>query len=526
MRILGHTLIGQRSFVGSGGTVQAFAAATGEALTPTFGANTLDDVNEACTLAQNAFDPFRSLPDTQRADFLEAIAKGVDELGSTLIDRVHLETGLALQRLIPEHRRTVNQLIMFADLLRSGRWEQAVIDTALPDRKPLPRADIRQRKIGVGPVAVFGSSNFPLAFSVAGGDTASALAAGCPVIVKAHPAHLGTSELVGRVIQLAAKATGMPDGVFSLLIDSHIEMGQALVAHPFIQAVGFTGSRRGGLALVNIAQGRAVPIPVYAEMSSVNPVFLLPGALAERAGSIANAFVESLVVGVGQLCTNPGLLLAVKGPDLEAFVQATAEALAAKPAGTMLSPTIHAAYLHGIDALRNLPGVQQAAVGQAAQDKSHGQPALFRATFANFAAQPKLAEENFGPSAVLVECESVEQLHVALASLEGQLTTTLHIGPGDEASVRALLPLMERKSGRILFNDFPTGVEVNNAMVHGGPYPATSDNRSTSVGSTAIERFLRPVCYQNVPQEFLPSVLHDDNPRAVWRLQNGVPAQD
>lgn len=525
MQILGHTVIGQRTFLAGGARVKAFAAATGEPLAPEFAASTLDDLNHACVLAEAAFNPYRALPDACRADFLDAIAKGVDELGATLIDRVHAETGLPLQRLAPEHRRTVNQLKMFADLVRGGRWQQAVLDDPLPERQPLPRADLRQRRIGVGPVAVFGSSNFPLAFSVAGGDTASALAAGCPVIVKAHPAHLGTSELVARVIQQAAKDTAMPEGVFSLVIDANIEIGQALVAHPLIQAVGFTGSRRGGLALVQIAQSRAEPIPVYAEMSSINPVFLLPGALDDRASHIAEAFVESLVVGVGQLCTNPGLLLAVKSPALEVFVAAAAQALADKPAGTMLSPNIHEAYMRGIGSLCRIPGVEQAATGRDAQSRSEGQPVLFRTSFAQFMAQPSLAQENFGPSAVLVECANAEELHTALTSLEGQLTTTLHTGPGDDSTVRTLLPVMERKSGRILFNDFPTGVEVNNAMVHGGPFPATSDSRSTSVGTTAIDRFLRPVCYQNVPAQFLPTVLEDANPQGIWRLHNGVPSR-
>jgi NADP-dependent aldehyde dehydrogenase len=526
MQILGETIIGQRAIRGQGGEVFALAAATGEQLTPAFGASTPDDVNAACELAEASFDSYRQLSDEQRATFLDAIAQGLLDLGDVLTERVHLESGLPKPRLEGERMRTVNQLKLFASLLRDGRWHGAVVDTAMPDRQPLPRADLRLRRIGLGPVAVFGASNFPLAFSVAGGDTASALAAGCPVIVKAHPAHLGTSELVGRVIQKAARDTGMPEGVFSLLIDKDISVGQALVSHPLVQAVGFTGSRRGGLALVAAAQARPVPIPVYAEMSSINPVFLLPAALSARAESIAKGFVDSLVLGAGQFCTNPGLLLALESDALETFVSAAAKALADKSPTTMLTPNIHGAYCNGLNNLHKASGVTLVAEGREAEGSFQARPAFFRTDSAAFLANPALEDENFGPSALLIVCKDTADLQKVASKFDGQLTVTLHFEEGDKAIAQALLPTLERKAGRILFNDFPTGVEVSYSMVHGGPFPATSDSRSTSVGATAIDRFLRPVCYQNVPDSLLPPSLQQSNPLKTWRLLNGELVKD
>jgi alpha-ketoglutaric semialdehyde dehydrogenase len=526
MQILGETIIGQRSVRGDAGEVYALAAATGEKLEPAFGASSQADVNTACELAESAFDAYRRMPDERRAQFLDAIAQGLLDLGDTLIERVHQESGLPRPRLEGERMRTVNQLKLFASLVRDGRWNGAVIDTALPDRAPLPRSDLRLRRIGVGPVAVFGASNFPLAFSVAGGDTASALAAGCPVIVKAHPAHLGTSELVGRVIQKAAYDTSMPAGVFSMLIDKDISVGQALVSHPLVSAVGFTGSRRGGLALVAAAQARPVPIPVYAEMSSINPVFLLPAALAARADSIATGFVESLVLGAGQFCTNPGILLALESEALERFVEASATALSDKSPTTMLSPNIHGAYCNGLNNLHSASGVQLVAEGKEAEGSFQARPAFFRTDSATFMANPGLEEENFGPSALLIVCKDLEDLRHVATTFSGQLTVTLHFDEGDQALAQALIPTLERKAGRILFNGFPTGVEVSYAMVHGGPFPATSDSRSTSVGATAIDRFLRPVCYQDVPDSLLPPALQQGNPLDTWRLVDGQLTKD
>jgi alpha-ketoglutaric semialdehyde dehydrogenase len=522
MQILGEMIIGQRCVKGAAGELFALAADTGEPLQPPFGAGDATNVAQACELAEDAFDAFRQLPDERRAAFLDGIADGLIELGEVLIERAQVESGLPRARLEGERMRTANQLRLFASVLRDGRWHAAVIDSAQPQRTPLPRADLRQRRIGLGPVAVFGASNFPLAFSVAGGDTASALAAGCPVVVKAHTAHLGTSELVGRVIQRAAAATGMPDGVFSLVLGPGSEIGQALVSHPAIHAVGFTGSRQGGLALLRTAQARPQPIPVYAEMSSVNPVFLMPAALAARGEGIAAAFVDSLVLGAGQFCTNPGLLIALQGEPLEGFLDAATRALAHKVPTTMLTPGIHAAYCKGLQRLQQAEAVQPVATGMDPHGLYQARSALFRTEAAVFLENPSLEEENFGPSALVIVCrDSAEMRRVALR-LVGQLTATLHLDEADRALAAELLPVLERKAGRILFNDFPTGVEVSYAMVHGGPFPATSDSRSTSVGAAAIDRFLRPVCYQNVPDALLPEALQEANPLALWRLRDGL----
>jgi NADP-dependent aldehyde dehydrogenase len=392
----------------------------------------------------------------------------------------------------------------------------------MPERKPLPRSDLRQQKIPVGPVAVFGASNFPLAFSVAGGDTASALAAGCPVVVKAHPAHLGTSELVGRAIQEAVAECGLPAGVFALVLGAGNAVGEALVAHPAIKAVGFTGSRGGGLALMNIAARRREPIPVYAEMSSINPFFVLPGALATRAEAIANGFVESLTLGVGQFCTNPGLVVILDSPHSQAFVDAACKALEKKGAQTMLTAGIASAYRDGIKRRSAVEGVKRVGQGAATEAPHSAVPELFATTQSQFLAQPPLEDEIFGPTSLIVTCANVEEMIELAERVEGQLTATLHLERDDVELARKLLPTLERKAGRILANGFPTGVEVSHAMVHGGPFPATSDPRSTSVGSLAIERFLRPVCYQDLPAELLPEAVRDENPLNLWRLRDGT----
>jgi NADP-dependent aldehyde dehydrogenase len=514
-------IIGGTAISGQGGLIHAQAAATGEALTPAFGCATAEDVDRACTLASQAFDSYRRLTDERRAQFLDAIAWEIASLGTALSERAHLETGLPLARLEGERSRTVNQLRLFAGVVRDGRWHGAVIDTAQPERTPLPRPDLRLQRIGVGPVAVFGASNFPLAFSIAGGDTASALAAGCPVVVKAHPAHLGTSELVAHAVAKAAQDTGMPAGVFSMVLGEGTWVGEALAKHPAIKAVGFTGSRQGGLALTKIAQSRRTPIPVYAEMSSINPVILLPAALAARGESIARDYVDSLTLGAGQFCTNPGIVLALAGAALDGFRAVAAEALSAKVAATMLTPGIHAAYRRGVEQLAAVPGVTQIATGLDAAGPYDATPVLLSVEADEFLANPALEQEVFGPSSLIVACHDHAQLEEVLNHIEGQLTVTVQLDDDDHALARELLPLLERKSGRILFNGFPTGVEVAHAMVHGGPFPATSDGRSTSVGAAAIERFLRPVCYQDAPDSLLPAALRADNPRAIWRLVDG-----
>ena len=520
--LTGELLFGGHAKRGQGGPFQAVDAATGEAIAlPVFHGASAADVDRACRLADEAFDLYRALSAQRRADFLDDCAARIEALGAALIERAVAETGLPQARLEGERARTANQLRMFAALVRSGDALDARIEPALPDRQP-PRPDLRFWRIGIGPVAVFGASNFPLAFSVAGGDTAAALAAGCPVVVKAHPAHPGTSELIGRAIQQAVAAADLPAGVFALLFDAGHDVGSALVQHPAIRAVGFTGSRIGGLALARLAAARREPIPVYAEMSSVNPNLLLPGALAARTESLARDYAASATLGCGQFCTKPGLMLGLAGADFEAFAAHAVRAFSAVPAGVMLTPGILAAYTRGVERLARHPQVSTLARGASAPGRA--QAALLRVTARDLAADATLGEEVFGPCSVLVECADCDELFRVLRGLEGQLTMTLHMEPADGDLARALLPLLERKAGRVLANGFPTGVEVCDAMVHGGPFPATMDGRSTSVGTAAIERFLRPVCYQNLPEALLPDALRDANPLGVRRRLAGRPS--
>ncbi|MGE1527019.1 aldehyde dehydrogenase (NADP(+)) [Pseudomonas ceruminis] len=522
MQLKGEQLIGHRAVRGEGRELYAINPHDQQPIpSPVFNCASGALVSEVCELAEQAFDSYRSAAPELRARFLEEIAEGIVGLGSTLTERAHLETGLPMARLEGERGRTVGQLRLFASVLRQGRWQDATLDSALPDRQPLPRPDLRMCKIALGPVAVFGASNFPLAFSVAGGDTASALAAGCPVVVKAHRAHLGTSELVGRVIQEASKRLELPEGTFSLIVGDGNDVGQQLVSHPAIKAVGFTGSRSGGLALMRAAAARPEPIPVYAEMSSINPVFLLPGALSVRAESIATGFIDALVMGAGQFCTNPGIVLAVDGPDLEAFLDKAGAHLGDKAAQTMLTPGIHSAYSQGIDRITSQSCVQAVASGQPDLGATQAQGHLYQTTFESVAANAQLLEEVFGPAAIVIRCQNVNEMLAFAKSIEGQLTATLHLEDEDLTIAQGLVQAMEKKAGRVLVNGFPTGVEVCDSMVHGGAFPATSDSRTTSVGSTAIDRFLRPVCYQNLPNVLLPDALKQNNPLNIWRLVDG-----
>jgi NADP-dependent aldehyde dehydrogenase len=497
MQITGEMLIGARSVRGKAGTFHAFDPVQGRYMEPAFGVGDEIDVERACRLAAQAFDPYRALPLERRARFLEAIAQNILDLGDALIERARAETGLPDARLRGERMRTVNQLRLFAEVARTGNFLSASIDSTRPER-----TDIRLRKIPLGPVAVFGASNFPLAFSVAGGDTASALAAGCPVIVKAHPAHPGTSELAGRAIQKAVRDCGLHEGVFSLLVGDGHAVGEVLVGNPHIQAVGFTGSRQGGLALLAIANARPQPIPVYAEMSAVNPIFLLPGALRKRASDLATGFVDSLTLGAGQFCTNPGVVVAIESPALDAFRQAAKQALACKSAATLLTPGILKTYERGVRELAMQPPVRCLGCGQAPAADSQGcaQACVFMTGASDFLQNKVLQEEVFGPASLLVACrDEIEMLTIA-ESMEGQLTATLQLEEEDKALATRLLPKLECLAGRILVNGFPTGVEVCHAMVHGGPFPSTSNSMYTSVGATAIDRFLRPMCYQNLPE--------------------------
>ncbi len=477
---------------------------------------------QAAALAALAFPAYAATDLETRAAFLEAAADAILAIGDELIERAMTETGLPRARLEGERGRTVGQLRLFAGVVRQGDFLDATIDPALPGRAPLPRSDLRRVNLPLGPVAVFGASNFPLAFSVAGGDTASALAAGCPVVVKGHPAHPGTGELVARAIQSAVTKCGLHGGVFSYLPGNDNALGGALVADPNIKAVGFTGSRAGGLALVKIAAGRAEPIPVYAEMSSINPVILMPHALASRGAALAEAYVGSLTMGAGQFCTNPGLAIGVDGPDLDAFARAAAGALARCPASTMLTAGIHAAYARGVGAFDGHAGVRTLARGADATGPNQAVGALFETDAASLLTDHRLTDEVFGASSVIVRCRNLAEVAAVIGRLEGQLTATIQMDPQDEADAQALIPVLAGRVGRILANGWPTGVEVCHAMVHGGPYPATSDARSTSVGTLAIARFLRPVCFQNLPDALLPEPLKSANPWGVARRIEGL----
>lgn len=522
--LTGEMFIGASRIAGAHGSAVSYDPRTGDALTPTYGHAGTDEVEAATELAKEAFDTFRELTPEARARFLDRIADNIEALGDELVARASAESGLPLPRILSERGRTIGQLRLFASVLREGGWLGARIDPARPERAPLPRVDIRQRQIPLGPVVVFGASNFPLAFSVAGGDTASALAAGCPVIVKAHSAHLGTSELVGGAIRDAVAEEGLPEGVFSLIFGDGSSVGQQLAAHSAVTAIAFTGSRRAGVALMDTAARRNEPIPVYAEMSSINPVLLLEGALGADPEGIANGFVASLVLGSGQFCTNPGLVFGVRGEALDRFTVAAASAIEASAPQTMLTAGICAAYASAVDVISQQRGVTTIARSAVDAPTSNAGPAaLFSVAAADFLANPALHDEAFGAAATIVVFDTAADVAAAVSHLSGQLTATVHAHEVDDANeIRRLLPLLEKRVGRILFNDWPTGVEVGHAMVHGGPYPATSDGRSTSVGSLAIHRFLRPVAYQNIPDSFLPAALQDANPLGLQRRVDGV----
>lgn len=495
--------------------------ATGEVMQQSYCETSPADVSDACALAEAAFTSFSSISPESRGAFIEAVADAIMVIGDDLIETAMAETGLPRIRLEGERGRTIGQLRMFAAEVRAGDWLDVTIDPALPDRAPLPRSDLRRMNLPLGPVAVFGASNFPLAFSVAGGDTASAIAAGCPVVVKGHPAHPGTGELVARAIRSAVQSCGLHEGIFSFLPGTSNDLGAALVTDPRIKAVAFTGSRSGGLALVALVSRRDEPIPVYAEMSSINPVVLMPAALAARAGSLGTAFIGSLTLGAGQFCTNPGLVIAIDGPSLELFVKASAEALSGVEPPVMLSPSIHANFTKGVATLDGCTAANRVATGKASDAANRCTGALFKTSATGFLKNAALGYEVFGASAVIVQCATMDEIAQVIAGLEGQLTATLHMDDADADDVATLLPLLQAKAGRVLANGWPTGVEVTHAMVHGGPYPATSDGRTTSVGTLSMMRFLRPVCYQDIPDELLPPAVQRANPWKLWRKIDG-----
>ncbi|PIA68882.1 aldehyde dehydrogenase (NADP(+)) [Pseudomonas sediminis] len=523
LSLTGHNYIGGERR--AAGTVEhkSLDASSGEALPYTFIQATPEEVDAAAQAAAAAYPTYRNLSAVRRAEFLEAIADEIDALGDDFVALVTRETALPAARIQGERGRTSGQMRLFAKVLRRGDFYGARIDRALPDRQPLPRPDLRQYQIGVGPVAVFGASNFPLAFSTAGGDTASALAAGCPVVFKAHSGHMATAECVADAIIRAAEKTGMPKGVFNMIFGGGV--GEILVKHPAIQAVGFTGSLKGGRALCDMAAARPQPIPVFAEMSSVNPVIVLPGALKARGATVAKELAGSVVLGCGQFCTNPGLVIGIRSAEFSEFVAGLADAIGAQPAQTMLNAGTLRSYANGVAQLSGHAKVSRLAGNEQAGNQA--QPQLFKADVSMLLeGDHLLQEEVFGPTTIVVEVADSAELTRALQSMHGQLTATLIAEREDLSAFRDLLPLLEVKAGRVLLNGYPTGVEVCDSMVHGGPYPATSDARGTSVGTLAIHRFLRPVCYQNYPDEVLPEALQNANPLGIQRLVDGVHSRD
>jgi len=459
-----------------------------------------EEIEAAVSLAGEAFGYYRKFSSLQRAEFLEAIAGGIEALGDELLRLVHEETSLPLARLAGERSRTTGQLRMFARLLRDEKWNPEIKDEALPDRKPAPKPRLEQKLVALGPVAVFGASNFPLAFSVAGGDTASAFAAGCPVVFKAHPAHPATCQLIGSVIAACARQCGLPEGVFALLHGRSQQTGSSLVTHPQIRAVAFTGSFKGGKALYDLAVRRPEPIPVYAEMGSVNPVFFLPGALNGPAEALAQKLAQSVTLGSGQFCTNPGVCVFIDSPQSRRFTEELAMALSACNLHPMLTEQIAGSYIEGSRKQEALKGAEQLVAIK--ENKIH--PHLVRVSAKYALKDPGYFEEVFGPSTVAVMTESFEEMLRLAAGMPGQLTATVHASEKDFTDARELIDQLVLKAGRLILNEFPTGVEVSPAMVHGGPFPATTDSRSTSVGTGSIYRFLRPVCFQNMPSSLIP----------------------
>lgn len=519
MQLAGKNYIGGERSAAGQVLIQSVDASTGEMLRCHFHQATPEEVGAAATAAQAAYPVYRTLSASRRAEFLDAIADELDALDDDFVAMACRETALSAARIQGERSRTSGQMRLFANVLRRGDFYAARIDHPQEERKPLPRTDIRQYRIGVGPVAVFGASNFPLAFSTAGGDTASALAAGCPVVVKAHSGHMVTAEHVANAIIRAAERTSMPAGVFNMIYGNGV--GEPLVKHPAIQAVGFTGSLHGGRALCDMAAARPQPIPVFAEMSSINPILLLPKAIKNRSAQIAADLTASVMLGAGQFCTSPGLIIGLQSPEFSDFIAHFSALMAGQPAQTLLNSSGLKSYCRGVECLRTHSGIYHL-VGQA-QSGNQAFPQLFKADASLLVeGEALLQEEVFGPATVLVEVLNKGQLVQALGGLQGQLTTTLIADPNDLDDFADLLVLLEQKAGRVIINGYSTGVEVCDAMVHGGPWPATSDPRGTSVGTLAIDRFLRPVCYQNYPDALLPDALKEANPLGLMRLVDGL----
>lgn len=522
MILTGENFIGFKRSAEGTKNFQAFGSSTNDLLPGNFTQATKDELDKVLELANAAFAVYRAVPAFKRAEFLDAIAAEIIELGDVLVERCCQETALPAARIIGERGRTCGQLQMFANLLRDGWWVDARIDVALPDRQPMPRADIRRMLIPIGPVAVFGASNFPLAFSTAGGDTASALAAGCPVIVKSHSSHPGTNELVSAAIIKAAIKTGMPEGVFSSVYLSH-EDAVNLVKHQVITAVGFTGSRSVGMRLYEAAVLRPVPIPVYAEMSAINPVVLLENALIKNRDTIAKSLAGSVVLGAGQFCTNPGLVLMIESDAAQAFRTEFAKQISVTAPASMLNKNIYHAYIEARKDFESEAEIEMLAksVTGAQSERCEAQPVVYTVQASAFKANQDFAKEIFGPATLIVICKHATELKEILQSLEGQLTATIHATDNDLEVLKPVIDLVTAKAGRIIYGGYPTGVEVCHAMQHGGPFPATTDGRATSVGTAAIYRFVRPVTYQDFPDHLLPEALQNNNPLNILRLING-----
>lgn len=480
------------------------------------------EIVEALALAHTCFGEFRSMSGQQKGAFLDAIADEILTLDSELIQTYMNESGLPEERARVERSRTIFQLRSFAELVREGSWVEARIDTAIVDRLPTPKSDLRKMNIGIGPIVVFGASNFPLAYSTAGGDTASALAAGCPVIVKSHPMHAGTSELVASAIIKAAERTGMPNGVFSNLNSQGIEVGTKLVAHPIVKGVGFTGSIRGGRALYDLAATRKEPIPVFAEMGSINPVVLMPSYLANNIDSLAAMLARSISLGAGQFCTNPGLIIGVKSAELSAFIAALGREISAIRPSCMLHPTIASNFEHGKEMMLNQADlvVVHASSVDLAPNFVHQLIACIDGK--SFLSNPKLHEEVFGPYSLVVQCENLEELTHIIEQLEGQLTGTIFSEMDEMNAHPQLMRALQDRVGRLIFNGVPTGVEVCPSMLHGGPFPASTDSRFTAVGTDSIKRWVRTISYQNWPNDLLPNELKNENPLRISRKVNTV----
>lgn len=524
-KLTGKSIVGFREGSTGGSAFRAQNPASGEAVGPDFFSARDEDIAQAVRLAHEAFDSCSRLSGREKGKFLGAIAANIESAAAELIEHCGRETALPKGRLQSELGRTCNQLRLFAQVVEEGSWLMARIDRPDSERKPLPKPDIRSMLRPLGPAAIFGASNFPLAFSVAGGDSASALAAGNPIVVKAHPAHPGTSEMVGRAIQKAVRDCNLPEGMFSLLFDAGNEVGIAVVKNPLIKAVGFTGSQAGGRALMKIAAARPEPIPVYAEMSSTNPLFILPGALRQNAEKLAAGLCTSFTLGAGQFCTKPGMIFVEEGADATKFTTKLQEIVAQATPFQLLTSKIRSSYNSELDARKTKPGVKLIGESKPGHETSVG-VALFETSSESFLDNPDLASEIFGPSTLLVKHSRREDVLRIAHELEGHLTATIHGTEQDLRNFSDLVAILEQKVGRLVFNGFPTGVEVSHAMVHGGPFPATSDGRSTSVGTQAIFRFCRPVCYQGFPDPALPEELKDSNPLGIWRMMDGEMTRD